>query len=480
VRICRIIEVRPSGLDGIDLKMSGLQDNMEHELIVIGGGAAGLAAARAARRRGASVTLVSEGPLGGDCTFLGCVPSKTLLRSARQGLDFDAAMSEVRRVVASIAAEEDEDQLRGEGIEVLRGRATFINDATIDVSGTTLRSKRFIIATGAGPFVPPIPGLQDGVFLTNENVFSQRSLPARMAILGGGPIGVEMAEAFARLGSVVSVVEAAPRLLPREEMEASVVLKEHLEGLGVSVRVATTCTSVEVAGGSTRLGFNVGPVLEVDALLVAVGRRPSSSGLGLDATGVKVDARGFIEVDAKMRTSSPHIYAAGDVAQSLQFTHVADETGRIAVGNALSRLAIRRFHPEWIPMVTYTDLEVARVGITEDQAPSGSRVAYLPMAEFDRARMSGDDRGFVKIIVGPRRITRNLAGGSIVGATIVAPRAGEMIQEIVLAMRAGLFPARLATATHAYPSWSMAVQLAAAQFFGDFGGRTGRPSKKME
>lgn len=426
------------------------------------------------------MSLVCEGPLGGDCTFLGCVPSKTLLRGARQGLNFDAAIAEVGRAVASISAAEDEDHLRSEGVEVLRGRAVFIDDATIDVSGTTLRSKRFIIATGAEPFVPPITGLQDVAFLTNENVFSQSSLPARIAILGGGPIGVEMAEAFARLGSVVSVVEATPRLLPREELEAGDVISHHLEGLGVSVRVATTCTTVEAAGASTRLGFNEGPVLEVDALLVAAGRRPSSAGLGLDATGVKVDSRGFIEVDARMRTSSPRIYAVGDVAQSLQFTHVADETGRIAAGNALSRLAIRRFHPEWIPMVTYTDLEVARVGITEDQAPNGSRVAYLPMTEFDRARMSGDDRGFVKIIVGPRRITRNLAGGSILGATIVAPRAGEMIQEIVLAMRAGLWPARLATATHAYPTWSMAVQLAAAQFFGDFGGRTARPSKKME
>ena len=423
---------------------------------------------------------MSEGPLGGDCTFLGCVPSKTLLRGARQGLDFDAAMSEVRRVVASIAADEDADQLRSEGVEVLRGRGVFIDDETIDVSGTTLRSKRFIIATGAGPFVPPIPGLEAGTYLTNENVFTQSSLPARMAILGGGPIGIEMAEAFARLGTVVSVVEAVPRLLPREELEASAVIREHLEGLGVSVRVATTCTLVEATDSVTRLGFNVAPDLEVDALLVAVGRRPASSGLGLDATGVKVDARGFIEVDARMRTSSSRIYAIGDVAQPLQFTHVADETGRIAAHNALSRLAIRRFHPEWIPMVTYTDLEVARVGVTEDQAPSGSRVAYLPMAEFDRARISGDDRGFVKIIVGPRRITRNLAGGSILGATIVAPRAGEMIQEIVLAMRSGLWPARLATATHAYPSWSMAVQLAAAQFFGEFGGRTARPSNSME
>lgn len=450
------------------------------ELVVIGGGAGGLAAARAARRRGASVTLVSDGPLGGDCTFTGCVPSKTLLRCARQGLDFDAAMSEVRQVVASIAASENEVELRREGIDVVRGRGVFVDAKTLDVDGALLHPKRFVIATGAGPFVPPIPGLDPESCWTNENLFNLSSLPQRLGILGGGPIGVEMAEAFARLGSVVTIVEAAPRLLPREETEASAVIDEYLRGVGVAVRVATTCTTIEVTQSKTRLTLDDGAPLEVDALLVAVGRRPASSGLGLDAAGVRVGPQGFIQVDARMRTSSSHVYAIGDVAQTLQFTHVADETGRIATGNALSRWPVRRFHPEWIPMVTYTGLEVARVGVTEDQAPSGSRVAYLPFSELDRARTSGDVRGFVKLIVGPRRITRNVAGGSILGATVVAPRAGEMIQEIVLAMRAGLWPARLATTTHAYPTWSIAVQMAAAQFFGDFGGRTARPSRSME
>lgn len=453
---------------------------MNTELVVIGGGAAGLAAARAARRRGASVTLVSDAPLGGDCTFTGCVPSKTLLSGARRGLSFTAAMANVTAVIGSISKGESEDVLRAEGVVVIRGRARFTSASTLGVDGASVRSKRFVIATGAGPLVPLISGLDPRSVLTNDNIFLQTTLPSRLTILGGGPVGVEMAEAFARLGSHVTIVEAADRLLPREEPEASAVIVEYLESLGVRSLVATTCVKVAHATSTSRLEFDSGSPLECDALLVAVGRRPSTSGLGLERAGVLVDERGFVKVNERLRTSIGGIYAAGDVAQSLQFTHVADETGRIAAGNALSRIPARRFKSQWIPMVTYTGLEVARVGVTEQTAASGARVAYLPMTDFDRAAMSGEERGFVKIIVGPRRFSGNLAGGSILGATIVAPRAGEMIHEIVLAMRAGLFSARLATATHAYPSWSLAVQMTAAQFFGEFGGRQARVAKTME
>ena len=453
---------------------------MDTELVIIGGGAAGLAAARAARRRGASVTLVNDGPLGGDCTFTGCVPSKTLLSGALGKLSFTDAMANVAAVIGSISKGESEEVLRAEGVDVIRARATFSTASTLDVGGACLRSKRFIIATGAEPLVPPISGLDPHSVLTNENIFLQTTLPSRLVVLGGGPIGVEMAEAFARLGSHVTIVEAADRLLPREEPEASTVIAHYLESLGVRLLVATTCVKVTHATSTSRLEFDSDPSLECDALLVAVGRRPSSRGLGLERAGVLVDERRFVKVNERLRTNIGGIYAAGDVAQSLQFTHVADETGRIAAGNALSRIPVRRFKPQCIPMVTYTGLEVARVGVTEQNAASGARVAYLPMTEFDRAAMSGERRGFVKIIVGPRRFSGNLAGGSILGATIVAPRAGEMIHEIVLAMRAGLFSARLATATHAYPSWSTAVQMTAAQFFGEFAGRQARVAKTME
>ncbi len=450
------------------------------DVIIIGGGAAGLGAARAARRRNATVTLVNDGPPGGDCTFRGCVPSKTLLIAARRGVSFGEAVEEVHRVIAGIAASEDAAQLRSEGINFVEGRGSFLDGSSLQVGETILRARRFIIATGASPLIPSIPGMGDHAVLTSDNVFQQGQLPARLTILGGGPIGVEMAEAFARLGSRVTVLEAAARILPREEPEASRVMFDFLRGLGVEIRLSTQCTAVRSTSAVTRVDVHSGSSIETDRLFVAVGRRPSSSSLGLDRAGVKVDDKGFVVVDRALRTTSPRIFAAGDVSQSLQFTHVADETGRIATSNALARITKRTFHPEWIPMVTYTGLEVARVGSVESAAPAGSRVAFLPMAEFDRARMSGELRGFVKIIVAPRRFTRDLAGGRIVGATVVAPRAGEMIQEIALAMRSRMWPARLATTTSAYPSWSMAVQQTTAQFFGEFGGRQARPVNSVE
>jgi pyruvate/2-oxoglutarate dehydrogenase complex dihydrolipoamide dehydrogenase (E3) component len=238
---------------------------------------------------------------------------------------------------------------------------------------------------------------------------------------------------------------------------------------------------VEHFADHTTLAFDVGTSLECDALLVSVGRTPSSAGFGLEAIGVRTNTRGFIEVDDRLRTSVRTIFAAGDVAQTLQFTHVADETGRMAVANALSRVPVRRFHPEWIPGVTFTSLEVARVGVLESEVVHDrAHVAYLPMSEFDRARTSGDTRGFVKIITEPRRLSGHRLGGTIVGATIVAPRAGEMLAEIVLAMRTNMWPARLASATHAYPTWGLAVQQTIAQLFGEFGGRTARTANRVE
>ena len=454
---------------------------MNTDLVVIGGGAAGLAAARAARRRGAAVTLVSDSPLGGDCTFTGCVPSKTLLNAAHHGDNFDEAMAQVQRTVESIAADESFDVVRGEGIGALNERAMFIDRNTIDVGGRSIRARRFVVATGATPLIPPIPGLDASRVLTSERLFTMSALPRRLAILGGGPIGVEMAEAFARLGSRVTVIEAMDRILSREEPESAVVMTEFLEQLGVTIRTTTSCTAVEHSVNHTTLSFDVGPALECDALLVSVGRTPSSSGFGLETIGVRTSTRGFIEVNDRLRTSVRTIFAAGDVAQTLQFTHVADETGRMAVANALSRVPLRRFHPEWIPAVTFTSLEVARVGVLESEVGHDrAHVAYLPMSEFDRARTCGDTRGFVKIITEPRPLSRHRLGGTIVGATIVAPRAGEMLAEIVLAMRTGMWPARLAMTTHAYPTWGLAVQQTFAQFFGEYGGRTARNAVRVE
>ena len=452
---------------------------MEADLVVVGAGAAGIGAARAARRRGASVALVEDGPVGGDCTFTGCIPSKAVLEATARGQGFHDAMNEARRAVATVAASESAPVIRAEGIAVIEGHACFIDRRTLDVDGHRVSAGGFIVATGAGPAVPPISGIDTVPYLTNENLFELGSLPRSLAVLGGGPIGVEMAEAFSRFGAEVTIVEAASQLLPREEPLAAQVLAQEFTELGITIRAGSAVQKVERQGsGGVTLSLADGSSVDAEALLVAVGRRPATDGLGLESAGVEVDARGFVKVDSRMRTTARGIFAAGDVAQPLQFTHVADETGRIAAANALSKVAVRRFKAESVPWVTFTDPEVARVGLTEAEAVAhGGRVAYLPMTEVDRAIAAGRTRGFVKIIAGPRPLLRSLAGGRILGATIVAPRAGEMIQEVVLAMRAGMFPARLALTTHAYPTWSAAVQQAAAQFFGEFGGRTSRPAR---
>jgi pyruvate/2-oxoglutarate dehydrogenase complex dihydrolipoamide dehydrogenase (E3) component len=453
---------------------------MDSDLLVIGGGAAGIGAARAARRRNATVTLIQDGPIGGDCTFTGCIPSKTILAEAARGATFTDAMDRVHRVVQTVAATESAAVLEAEGINVLLAHARFLDPDTLDVDGRRIRASSVVIATGAGPAVPPIPGIDTVPYFTNDSLFDLTELPESLVILGAGPIGVEMAEAFGQLGSVVTLVEATARVLPREEPAASQIITAALAGLGVSVRTGSPATKVSRSPeGRVRLDLADGSAVTAEALLVAVGRHPSSSGLGLEAAGVACGPGGFITVDSRLRTSVKHIFAAGDVAESHQFTHVADQTGRIAAGNALSRVPYRRFDRRLVPWVTFCTPEVARVGMTESEAARhGGSVAFLPLNEVDRAVATGQTEGFVKLIAGPRRVTRGRAGGRVLGATIVAPRAGEMLQEIVLAMRIGMFPARLALTVHPYPTWSTAVQQAAAQWFGEFGGRRARPARE--
>ncbi|MDA8209261.1 MAG: NAD(P)/FAD-dependent oxidoreductase [Actinomycetota bacterium] len=457
-------------------------NNADFDIVVIGGGSAGLGAARTARRRGAAVALVEAGRIGGDCTFSGCVPSKALLEAAHRGLGFAEAMESVRRAVEEVAAGEDEAAITREGITVVPGLARLAGRGMVEVEGRRINARRaVVIATGASPAVPPIPGLAGADFLTNENLFGLERLPASLAILGGGPIGVEMAEAFALLGSRVSVLEAMDRLLPREEPEASEIVERSLRLLGVEVRTGTPVHEVRSVGPRClEISVAGGPPLRTEAMLVAVGRVPASGGVGLEEAGVALDARGFIRVDAHLRTSLRDVYAAGDVASPLQFTHVAYRTGAISAINALSPVPLARFRPEFIPAVTFTSPEVARIGVMEAEAPPGARVAYLPMSEVDRAVAARRTEGFVKLIAGPRTLTRHLAAGRILGATIVCERAGEMLAEPALAMCTSMFAARLALTVHAYPTWSTAVQQAAAQLLGDgYGGRRARVLHKQ-
>jgi pyruvate/2-oxoglutarate dehydrogenase complex dihydrolipoamide dehydrogenase (E3) component len=454
----------------------------DYDLIVIGGGAAGLGAARAAAGR-ARTLLISEGEIGGECTFTGCVPSKTLIEAAARGAAFPEAITSVRQAVTAIAATETPQVLRQEGIEVIRGHAAFTSPGQVRVDGQALTGGAYVIATGSRPAVPPVPGLDRVPYLTNENVFALTSLPASLAILGGGPVGCELAQAFGRLGAQVTIVEAASRLLPAADPQASQVIGGVLAAEGTTVRTSSAVGKIEASpnGSGFLLRLDDSSEVAVTHLLVAAGRVPVADGLGLDAAGVRVNESGAVAVDGHLATTAPGIYAAGDCTGLMPFTHAAYAMGRVAARNALRgrRWPRDSFSADGIPWAVFTDPEVAQAGLTEEQAAGvrGARVAYLPMREVDRAVTAGRTEGFVKLIAGPRRLTGSLGGGRVLGATVVASRAGEMIDEIALAMRAGMFTGRLAQASHAYPTWSLAIQQAAAQFFSGYGDRTARPAR---
>ncbi len=456
---------------------------MDYDLVVIGGGTGGLSAGREAARRGASVLLVQQGRLGGDCTFTGCVPSKALLSVAARGEGFFDAMAAVQRAVETIAATEDDDALKRQGVKVLHGWARFRSPREIDIDGRPVCSPRFVVATGAGPAVPPIEGLRELRHLTNENLFQLDRLPARLAVLGGGAIGVEMSQAFARLGSEVTLIEAEDRILTKEEPEASAVVAEALGEDGITIRVGGKVSKVDAlrAEGGALVHIDGGAPVEADRVLVAIGRKPNARGFGLEDVGVELDDRGFIRTDDAMATSVPGIWAVGDVAGKLQFTHAANRMATVAVRNALSpwaKVRTQRFDASVVPWVTFTSPEVGRIGMTEAESIAhGGRVAYLPMAEVDRAVATGQTRGFLKLIAGPRPLLRGTGGGRLLGATAVAATGGELVHEVALGMRTKMFTGRLAQTIHAYPTWSMAVQKAAAQFFFEVDGRAARPAR---
>lgn len=455
---------------------------MGFDLVVIGAGAAGLGAAREAVRRGARPLLVQSGEIGGDCTFTGCVPSKALLAAAAKGRSFGDARRSVARAVEQVAAREADPVIHAEGIEVRHGWATFRSPTAIEVDGIRIDAPKVVVATGARPVVPPIPGLAEAQPLTNESVFELDRLPARLAVLGGGPIGVELGQAFARLGSKVTIVEALDRVLAREEPEASAVVTDALTDDGVEVLVGRRVVRVAQTAEATTLHLDDGTTVVADRILVAAGRRPRVEDLGLERAGIDLDDRGFIATDDTMATTSSSVWAAGDVTGRLHLTHAANRMAMIAARNALvgsvrSRVHRSRFDPSVVPWATFTSPEVGRVGMTEAESAShGGRVAYLPLAELDRAIATDETRGFVKLIAGPRRVGGWLGGGRLLGATTVAPCGGELVHEVALAMRTGMITGRLAQTVHAYPTWSSAIQQAAAQFFFTIDGRAARPA----
>lgn len=454
----------------------------QFDVVVVGGGAAGLTASRDAHRRGARTLMVQSGPIGGDCTFTGCVPSKTMLSAAAAGEGWSAAMGRVQEAVARVAAAEDAAVLGREGIETRAGWATFTSPRTIALDGTAITADQFVIATGAAPAVSPIDGLDQVPYLTSDDVFDQQTQPRSLAILGGGPIGCELAQAFARLGTEVTVVEGLERVLSKEETRTSEVVTAALLADGVHVRTGAKVEAVRAAEGGVRLVVGDGEDVTAERLLVAVGRRARGDGFGLEEIGVTVE-RGAVVTDETMATNVDGIWAVGDVTGRIQLTHAASKMAQIAVRNALApaaRLRKQRFAIDQVPWAVFTDPEVGRVGRTEGEAAEAfddAKVAELPFAELDRAITAGRTEGFIKLIAAPRTGLGWMGGGKVVGATVVGPTGGDLIHEAALAMRTSMFTGRLAQTTHVYPSWSMAVQLAAGQFFYEVQGREARPAR---
>lgn len=452
------------------------------DLIVVGGGAAGLSAVREARRRNASVTIISDGPFGGDCTFTGCVPSKTVIESSRRGASFSEAFTRAQEVIARIAATENPATLRSEGAKVIESRADLVGPRTVRVDGKELTAKGVILAFGAKPSIPPIEGLDSIHALTNESLWGLKSSPDSMVIVGGGPIGCELGQALAGLGVRVTIVEFASRVLSRDEPEASEIVADCLIRAGVDLRLGVAVDRVSPAPGGGVVCYLGGETIIADQLLLATGRTPNTSPEMVEA-GLELDRHGFIVTSDDMATSVEGVYAAGDVVGRLQFTHAADYMGRVAAGNILRRFGSDSYNEAWVPRVTFTDPEVASIGMTESEAASetkGALVAELPLAEHDRALAAGATEGYIKLIAGPKPlIGHRVGGGEIIGATIVAERAGEMISEISLLMRLGAFTGRLAQAVHPYPTWSYGLPKAAAQFFTTIEDRTARPARSQ-
>ncbi|WP_218221850.1 NAD(P)/FAD-dependent oxidoreductase [Nesterenkonia sp. Act20] len=439
---------------------------MDHpiDLLVIGGGTAGIVGAKTAARLGARTLLVEENRTGGDCLWTGCIPSKTLLSAAAQAAaardasgaepDFSQVQARIRAAIETIEPEDSPEALERAGVRVLKGTARFTAPGEAEVDGQKLRFRQALIVTGSSPAVASIPGLEDAGFVTSETIWDLPELPRRLVVIGGGPIACELGQAFARLGSQVSIL-ARSGLLPKEDPEASALVRASLERDGATVILDDEPQQVHSgpggrSSGSTVITTKAGRELEADVVLVATGRRARTAGLGLERIGVDCDDAGQLLVDDAMRTSNPAVWAAGDVTQHPKFTHLAGVHASTAASNAV--LGLRRAVSPTVPRITFTSPEVAAVGITNASGP-GLTTSTVSLETTDRAIAQGSTEGFVRLVVGKR--------GRILGGTIVGPRAGESLGELSLAVEQKLTTRALAGVTHAYPTFSDALWNAA-------------------
>lgn len=447
----------------------------EFDIVVIGGGAGGLVVAAGGAALGAKVAVVEKHKLGGDCLWFGCVPSKTLIKSARiahqmrhadrwavsavtPSVDMADVMERVAGVIRGIEPNDSPERFRGLGVDVIFGEGRFTAADVFEVGTRRLTAKHFVIATGSRPAIPPLPGLDQVPYLTNESVFALREDVPHLVVVGSGPVGSELAQAFRRLGSEVTVADIAPAVLPREDPDLAQVVHRALAGEGIRYELGVQIAGVEGAPGDVRITVTkdaVSTTLAATHLLIAAGRKANLESLGLEAAGVRVE-QGRIVHDS-LQTSNPRIYVIGDAAGGHQFTHVAEHHAGIVLRRMIFRMLWVK-PSTVVPWVTYTDPELARVGLSESDAREqgiAHRVYRFPLDDIDRARTEGETEGFAKLVTAPN--------GKLLGAAIVSPHAGELIAECALALNQGLKASDLASTIHAYPTFAMVTRRAADQ-----------------
>ncbi|MCG8651327.1 MAG: mercuric reductase [Pirellulales bacterium] len=456
------------------------QPSGRYNLVVIGGGTAGLVSAIGAAGLGAKVALIERELLGGDCLNVGCVPSKALISAARVAatvrdaaefgvqvppnwqVEFAAVMERMRKLRAGISPHDSAARFQKSGVDVFIGSGKFISPDTLDVDDCTLRFKKAVIATGARAAELPIAGWKEVRPLTNESIFSLTELPRRLVVVGGGPIGTEMAQSFARFGSQVTQIEKAGHILAREDSDAAMIVQKAMERDGVEILTHTNVVRMEVRGDEkvvvVQRGEEESEVVG-DEVLIGIGRTPNVDGMGLENAGVQFDTRRGVQVNDRLQTTNPNIYAAGDVASQFKFTHAADFMARIVIGNALF-FGRSKVSALTIPWATYTSPELAHVGLRPEQAQQrGLEVVTFtqPLEEVDRAILESETEGFVRVHV-------KKGTDKIVGATVVAANAGDMIGEITLAMKNGIGLKKIGSTIHPYPTQAEAIRKLGDQY----------------
>jgi pyruvate/2-oxoglutarate dehydrogenase complex dihydrolipoamide dehydrogenase (E3) component len=449
---------------------------VKRDLVVVGGGAGGLVVASVAAQLGLDVVLIEKEPqLGGDCLHYGCIPSKALLKAAhvahtlRNAADYGysievpqtnmaAINASVQKAVSTIQVHDSHERFEKLGCEVLTGEARFTGSDTVKVGERMISAKRFVIATGSSPWIPGINGLDSVDYVTNEDIFQLEELPEHLIILGGGPVGVEMAQAFVRFGSRVTLVEKAERLLPKSDPDISKALMQVFVHEGIEIAINKTVSAVESDKTKIKVVMQDGSNISGDKLLVALGRRPVVEGIGLKKAGIEYSERG-IAVNAKMQTTNRRIYACGDVTGLMPFTHVAEQQAGVVIANLIFKVP-KHMDYRVVPGVIYTEPECAQVGVSESevQGDKNIEIVQFDMSELDRAIAEHTTAGFAKLIV---------KKGRLIGAHIVGPHAGDVIHELVLAIQGKMKLSKITSLVHAYPSYAQVNRRVASQYFRD-------------